>query len=199
MLRKYIQDNAIIYIMENFESRSPITIGAITPNDVEGVKKVYYESWLDTYPNEKAGVTREDIEFRFKDYFKPESIQKIKDALENIPENESFFVAKESQKIVGVCKVLRSEEESRLKSIYVLPGFQGKGIGTKLWEQAKLTLDLEKPIYVALADYNEQARAFYEKLGFVDTGKRWADENNRMQSGAIIPEMDMVLEPSDMN
>ncbi len=38
---------------------------------------------------------------------------------------------------------------------------------------------------------------FYEKLGFVDAGKRWKDEKRKMRSGAPLPEMEMVLRVAD--
>ena len=142
---------------------------------------------------EEQGISIEDIKDKLKDYLNFDSIEKRKKYLENIPENESMFIAKENNQVVGVCKIVRSDEENRLKSIYILKNFQGKGIGSKLWNQAKLTFDENKPVYVALADYNEQAKKFYEKLGFVDTGKRWIEEKTRMKSGSVITEMDMIL------
>lgn len=179
--------------MEASELKNECIITTISPEDALGMKEVFYTTWLATYPNENAGITVQDIEHRFRDYFSSESIEETKKKLAIIPENESFFVAKEHNKVVGVCRIVRSETENRLQAIYVLPDYQGRGIGNTLWEKAKQTCDDGKPIYVALADYNHNARKFYEKLGFVDTGKRWVDEKFVMQSGNAITEMEMVF------
>ncbi len=37
-----------------------IKILEAVPEDAEGTVNVYYKTWLDTYPNEEFGVTRED-------------------------------------------------------------------------------------------------------------------------------------------
>jgi ribosomal protein S18 acetylase RimI-like enzyme len=48
-----------------------------------------------------------------------------------------------------------------------------------------------------LAVYNDRAKAFYKKLGFVDTGKRFIDERFRNKSGSIAPQMEMVLKAKE--
>jgi ribosomal protein S18 acetylase RimI-like enzyme len=77
--------------------------------------------------------------------------------------------------------------------IYVLPEYQGKGIGKLLWNELSKYLDINKETFVEVATYNENAIKFYEKLGFVDTNKRFTDERFRMRSGGIIPQMEMKL------
>jgi hypothetical protein len=46
---------------------------------------------------------------------------------------------------------------------------------------------------VEVATYNSNAIAFYKKLGFIETGRRFTNEKTRMKSGSIIPEMEMVI------
>lgn len=58
--------------------------------------------------------------------------------------------------------------------------------------EAQQYLDPAKNIIVQVATYNTNAIAFYERFGFVDTGKRWSDERFRMKSGAVIPELEML-------
>lgn len=57
------------------------------PEDAEGTVNVYYKTWLDTYPNEELGITREDIENSYKDAFKLEEIDKLKDKIKNLDKN----------------------------------------------------------------------------------------------------------------
>jgi ribosomal protein S18 acetylase RimI-like enzyme len=89
--------------------------------------------------------------------------------------------------------MVRNNDNNQLRTIYVLPEYHRSGIGTMLWNAVKDFIDESKDTIVQVADYNQQAINFYEKLGFVDTGKRWKDERWKMRSGAYIPEMEMIL------
>ena len=35
--------------------------------DAEAIQNVFYKSWLDTYPNDKVGITIDDVEHWYKD------------------------------------------------------------------------------------------------------------------------------------
>ena len=113
--------------------------------------------------------------------------------MKNIPINEKRIVAKDGDMVVGMATMVKNNNNNQLKAIYVLPEYQGKGIGNNMWEALKDFVDPTKDTIVQLADYNHQAIKFYKKLGFIDTGKRWKDEKWKMKSGAYIPEMEMVL------
>lgn len=104
------------------------------------------------------------------------------------------MVAKNDEKIVGVCRIIKENNFNKLEAIYVLPDFQGRGIGKMFWAEALKFWDNEKKIIVQVATYNTNAIRFYERLGFVDHGKRFTDENLRMPiSGVFIPEMELVI------
>jgi ribosomal protein S18 acetylase RimI-like enzyme len=172
-----------------------IHVGAPTiPDDVQQIINVYYYSWLATYVNEEVGITRNDIEAFFKDREQQSEIDRRAKRLSNLPPNEHVLVAKDSNKVIGICRVVIREEYNQLQAIYLLPEYQGRGIGTKLWTEAKKFFDSSKDTIVQVATYNTNAINFYEKLGFVDTGKRFTEERHRMPvSGVLIPEMEMCL------
>lgn len=169
-----------------------IEVSRQKPEDVEGITNVYYQSWLSTYPNKEAGVTREDVEYKFQDAFSEEGLAKRRNYIENRKDNELFLMAKENGKVVGVCGVVREEGANKLRTIYVLPEYQGKGVGSRLWEEARKFLDAGQDTFVEVVDYNQNAIDFYKRKGFVDTGKRHQDEKFRMKSGAIFTEMEMM-------
>lgn len=168
-----------------------IEISGAVHDDSEGINIVLYEAWLATYPNEEVGITVEDVEESYKDRLSPERIEKGKERLRNIPENERRLVAKVDGRIVGVSRVIKEEGHNTLQTLYVLPEYQGKGVGTALWEEGRKFLDPTKDVVLEVATYNENAINFYKKLGFEDTGKRFTDERFRMKSGNIVPEMEM--------
>src|SRR5258708_6333333 len=177
---------------ENLERKIGVVIA--TPEDVLGIQEVFYKTWIETYPNEELGITLEDIEDRLKNSFTEESIKSRIEGITNPREGEMLFVAKENQKVLGLCRVVVYEDRNQLQAIYVLPEEQSKGIGTSLWKEAKKHFDQTKKTVVHVATYNTDAISFYKKLGFVETNKVWNDEKFKMKSGSIIPQMEMVLE-----
>lgn len=173
--------------MSNIEIRSP------RPEDARGILEVYYRSWLKAYPSEKYGISVEDIEDSYKDSFTEEKIKMTEERIKNPKENMRSFVAVDGDTIIGVSRVVIRESYNQLQTIYLLPEYQGKGIGTMLWNAAKTVMDPKKDIIVQVAVYNEQAIGFYKKLGFIDTGKRFSEERFRMKSGNVIPEMELII------
>ena len=171
-----------------------ITLQKPTWEDVLGIQSVIYETWLATYPNKKFGITAEDIEERFKDRFSETQIKKRFAAISALPKNKIFLVAKDDEKVVGVCRAERGELNNQLTAIYILPAYQSKGIGKKLWKECLEFFEDKKDVIVYVATYNANAISFYQNLGFIDTGKRILEDKFKMPiSGAIIPEMEMKL------
>ena len=181
--------------MESVES-SDIRIERAKPEDAHGIQEVFYRSWLATYPNEKAGITAEDIEERFKDGFSEDWLAKRRAFFAAPPEDETWLVAKKGGTVVGLVSPVRKPDRNQLQRIYVHPDHFHQGIGTKLWEAAKGCMDMGKDTYVNLVDYNERAQRFYESLGFKDTGRRWPSEILKIKNGVNLAEMEMVRKAS---
>jgi ribosomal protein S18 acetylase RimI-like enzyme len=174
-----------------------LVIRQTEPEDAEAINRVLKEAWLGAYPNEDVGVTAEDIEHSFRDHFTPEGIARSQERLRTVSGNELRMVAVMDGRVVGVGRIIRETESNHLQTLYVHPDYQGKGIGTALWEAMRSFLDPRKDTVLEVATYNEQAIRFYERLGFRDTGERIEDERFRMQSGAIVPELRMILRRQD--
>lgn len=171
-----------------------ITIAKPKNEEVKQIQEVIYITWLATYLNEEVGITKADIEKRFRNRFSRKAIQKRKDDISNKYENKLFLVAKEADRIVGVCELLKENKFNILEAIYVLPEYQGRGISKMFWEVARKFWNLDNDIIVQVATYNKKAIKFYKELGFVDSGKRFAEEKHRMPiSGICIPEMELVI------
>jgi len=171
-----------------------INIGEAKPEDAAEIQQVFYETWLATYPNLDSGVTAEDVEDRFKDRLSHEGIAKRADQIANLGPGSLFLAAKDGEKIIGICILRKDETKNQLSAIYILPKYQGRGIGRMFWQEAQKFFNPGKKINVEVDVCNKRAIAFYEKLGFADTGRRFADENFRMKSGAVIPEMEMEID-----
>jgi ribosomal protein S18 acetylase RimI-like enzyme len=171
-----------------------ITFRKPTANNVEEIYTLYHKTWLATYPNEALGITHEDICAYIPERISTDDKKRLEGRYNNISDNIFILVAIVNEKIVGVCSGEKNDEKTHLRSLYILPEFQGKGIGFALWEQFKAWAGTEKLITVHVATYNTNAINFYASVGFVDTGKRFVEERFIFKSGAQMPEMEMVLE-----
>ncbi len=162
------------------------------PEDAEGIRNVFDITWLATYPNEEKGIYLEDIQERINKKREEGGVEKQRKQILESKEDEILLVAKNSGEVIGVCRVIKKEDRNQLQAIYVLPDFQGKGVGKLLWSKAIEFTDHTKDTYVEVVDYNQGAINFYKNIGFTDTGRRFQDERFRMKSGAIFTEMEMV-------
>lgn len=180
--------------MKASKNQEEIKISPATPEDAEGIQKVFYHTWIATYPNKEFNITVEDLEYRHRNMFIEENLEERRKMIREIDDSKKrFLVAKIDDKIVGVCNLHKDAEKNKMQAIYVLPEYQGRGIGKKFWQEALKYFDTSKDTYVDVVVYNTNAIKFYENLGFVDTGKRFSEERFRQRNGALMPEMEMVL------
>lgn len=183
--------------MESISSNEEIkiTIERAQPDDAEEIQNVFYKTWLATYPDTVPGVSIDDVNEYYKEKLSSEGIEKSRKRIEEglKIESQRFFIARIGGKIAGVCLATSLEDKNQLNAIYVLPEFQGKGIGYKLWNQVLKFIDHTKDTTVEVVVHNNNAIEFYKKLGFEDTGRRWTDEKFKMKSGATFPEMELKI------
>ncbi len=170
-----------------------IEITEATVNDVTGISEVQKETWLSTFPNEKYNITREDI--LSEDFFSKNRIEKRKEIISDSKSNTKFWVAKSDAKVIGYCCARKLDDHNKIRSIYILPAFQGKGIGQKLMSKMFEWLNPTKPTKLTVAVYSDKAIAFYEKLGFVKGQRLAKNPEGPFITGKEVPEMEMIKEP----
>src|ERR1700721_280750 len=108
-----------------------INISKAIPEDSYGITSVRRQTWRVTYPNEKEGITKEEIEQALnKSTIEEESIKRA----EIIKNNKDIhiWVAKNGDVIVGYAESQKNEDKNRIGAIYILPEYQKQGIGSKL-------------------------------------------------------------------
>ena len=168
------------------------------PEDVNGVREVQYRSWLANTANEEP--SRNVYNANTMRPASPcgqtlckEDVSKLKNddlsLRRNSPPETETFVAKINQKVIGFCTVVRGSDQNSLAEICIIPAFQGKKIGRRLWDSARQFIDENKDTTVALQHSNTPAKKFYEGLGFAETGISWECENVENGSGTKVIEM----------
>lgn len=179
--------------MENKETfDDEIRIIDSSPEFMPQITQVLKTTWLATYPNEEHGISKEDVESRFLPDESEEG-KKIKETRIKRYEDPNYhqWVAKDGEEIVGICTAAKEGDHGRIQAIYVLSTCQGKKVGKKLME-AGLSWLGNQDVYINVVSYNQKAINFYEKFGFVKTGKEARDAAALLPSGKIMPEIEMV-------
>ncbi len=175
------------------DNNQKLIIRRAKPEDVLGMHEVFLAGWLTTYPNEEYGINVEDIKYKFEQALLPEKLEEKRMRLEEPKDNELVLVLELNGRIVGVCVGIKEPEYNELKAVYILPEFQGKGFGRMLFNEVVLVFDKNKKTIVHVASYNEKAIGFYQKLGFVSTGKIFMDDRHKLRNGSIIPELELEM------
>ncbi|WP_189958179.1 GNAT family N-acetyltransferase [Streptomyces alanosinicus] len=129
--------------------------------------------WLQTYPNEAAGIDETWIREH----------RGASATAEGIAQWREFIEAAQQQPDLLFCRVVRSgteiigflcgrrDEVVTLGPMYLLSEAQGHGIGGRMMSEF-LTWVGSSPIRLWVTEYNERAVRFYERYGFKTTGER---------------------------
>lgn len=73
-------------------------------------------------------------------------------------------VAEVEQQVVAVLATSESPDAAWIDQLYVLPGFEGRGLGMRLLQHAHATL--RRPVRLYTFQANAGARRFYERHGY---------------------------------
>lgn len=154
------------------EPQSNYTIEPMQLEHVDAATEMRLQSWLDTYPNEAHGVTRQWVEARNAEQVTEERnrIRKEKFSTGMMTGTVAGWVAKTADgTIIGATTPYIDEEGvQHVGSLYVDKNWHGKGVAGKLMQKVIDFFDPQKPIELGVVTYNERAKVFYRKWGFVE-------------------------------
>src|SRR3954464_15928841 len=105
-----------------------MTIERATVDDMPGLCRVHKASWLETYPSEAHGVSREVI--LSKDFDSVEKVAKRQSELRDPQRSFECWGAKEGGEAVGFWYARQGDATGRIGAIYVLSAYHGRGPGT---------------------------------------------------------------------
>ena len=168
-----------------------VGVAGAAESDVEGILAVQRDTWIATYPNEEYGITKEDLEA--KEWNDPVRVERWKKfVMENNP-NKIIWVAKDEGKVVGFLRGFKNDTENDLQALYVMPKYQGYGIGSNLMNHFLDWIDKDKETTLGVAIYNDKTISFYKKFGFRGEELVAPGPIPDLPSGKNIPEIKMVL------
>ncbi|WP_077296981.1 GNAT family N-acetyltransferase [Virgibacillus pantothenticus] len=149
--------------------------------DIEAVQEVATTSWHTTYD----GIIPIEIQdtFLVGAYSKEMLIRRL--------EGSHFFIAVVDGKVIGFANYAPVTDKGtmELAAIYVLPDYQGVGIGSALLE-AGIAISEGAEIYINVEKENTIGRRFYERKGF-----KVVEEFTENFAGHLLQTIRMVLYP----
>lgn len=148
--------------------------------DIKPVQNVAKISWNATYKD----IIPVDVQDKFlKSAYNDEMMQKRLD-------NTLLLVATIEKEIVGFANFspIKNDGEVELGAIYLLPSYQGRGIGTALLQEGIKQIIGVKEIYINVEKDNKVGKVFYEAKGF-----KVVEEFDDDFDGHILQTVRMVL------
>ena len=144
------------------KSQAEITIRNWTKEDFSIVKNILLTTWENTY----TFIPKEDILIHFEKYYSEYRLIEIL----NDPFSKGI-IAEVNSFPAGWLKLFEDHINKKffVSSLYVLPGYQGYGIGHKLLEES-YRIAKEKhfnKVWLGVMKQNVKSLDWYTKLGFV--------------------------------
>lgn len=141
--------------------KNDFTIRIWKEDDFLAVRKLLGITWHETY----TFIPEKDLNEHLNRYYSFEQ-------LESLFNDKNYFcysVEKEGE-IVGWMKLFNNQDENKfyVSSLYVLPNYQGNGIGKELMNlaESKARELKHSEIWIGVMKQNENTLNWYKKLGF---------------------------------
>ena len=132
-------------------------------SDFPIVRKILLDTWLDTY---SSFIPVEDINSYLESSY---NVEKLKLILEN-PESSGLIIESGIESL-GFMRISISKTENRfyISSLYILPEYQGLGLGKSLLSKAKEEAAARgyTSIYLGVMKQNVKSLKWYENHGFI--------------------------------
>lgn len=155
--------------MQESEPKPRPVIEKPTLSDVESYRTMQAQSWLDTYPNDEAGVSYDWVKAQTDSWLTPDALEHSRSKVDKIlhdTKHQFLYVAKVADKSVGMVHTTSIEGNQRLEALYVAKDYHGTSLAQDLISRAFAHLDLTKPVVLEVLSYNDRAQSFYKKNGF---------------------------------
>lgn len=154
--------------------------------DLEAIRALLVETWHATYDGIYGAAKVTEITDDWH------SIASLRRRLSR--PNSEFLVADDGKRIGGMSFAEADEAGGTvtLKQLYVLPAFQGRGIGSMLLDEVIESFSEAKLMRLEVEEANAKAIAFYVAQGFARTGRTANCGGEGSGIPALIYEMPLV-------
>ena len=131
-------------------------------NNVAAIQKILWETWLATYAEI---IPKTDLEVYFGAHYSAMELSALL-----LKDEVVAYLAHVQDQAAGTMITRDDREAQRLyvSSLYVLPGFQGHGIGTRLLEMAETVAASagRDHLWLGVMVQNVRSVHWYERIGF---------------------------------
>ncbi len=149
-----------------------ITIRKCTKEDLKQLREISIDTFQETFQHQNSP---ENMAAYLEKAF---NIKQLETELAEI--SSTFFFITFNDELAGYLKLNRNEAQSEemgdeyleIERIYLKSNFQKHGLGKRLLTKALETAQeyKKKKVWLGVWEKNENAIAFYKKMGFVQTG-----------------------------
>jgi ribosomal protein S18 acetylase RimI-like enzyme len=133
-----------------------------TESDLPAVREITWETWVVTYG---PFIPQEDLRTYFDEHYALEALSEFLKA----PVNGGFLALADDTP-AGYLRTHWEEREGRfyVSSLYVLPSYQGQGLGGKLMVAAEGQAKERgaEAVWLGVMEENRSALQWYRRLGF---------------------------------
>lgn len=186
----------IMATMNQKPDSQAVKVERAIPGDAEIICDIRDKAWLEAYPNEALGITVEDIRIRAQGKNGEITPKRIiywkKDIEKDDGVKQTTFVARVDGEVKGYVAPRLEDGRRFIGAMYVLPDYQGQGIGSKLIDEALKWYGADKDIYLEVVSYNQKAIDFYKRFGFEITDTIVDDTIGLPDYIKILPVIEMV-------
>lgn len=159
-------------------------------SDTGDIIALHTRSWLDTYPNDENGVSREYIAEYVKRFSSNEGRERRNNYIREVHKSTDYYFCigcNENGKVIGFVDARREGDKRELSGLYIAKEYYGSGLGYDLAKGAIDWLGVDNDITLHVVTYNGRAKRFYQKLGFEEVAG-----TERFRTETIIPIIDMI-------
>ncbi len=147
--------------MDQIPERFEIT--AARTEDVPEIADIMREGWLQSFVDERNGVTKEFIQSRFEGEIMDKRIAEFAKQINEGP--EKYLVARSPESKVVAYASFYTNDANFIDALFVRQAYQGT-LGLKLMLAVEQQLAPEKDTRLAVVATNDRAKGLYERVGF---------------------------------
>jgi GNAT superfamily N-acetyltransferase len=160
------------------------------PEEAAAIARVHLTAWLETYPNQHAGIDEAWIRAELGSVVSPEGIARWRAVIEESRDRTDRMLCRTVRGEAGVVGFVcgrRDDNTVTLGPMYLLREARRLGLGGRLMGEFAAWAG-QAPVRLWVTAYNDGAIRFYARHGFRPTGERqlWRGRlpNLRMERGA---------------